>query len=296
MKDITVIYCEVDDFYKTFKPTLDKKILKENGKKRNKPSKLSPSEIITIMILFHNSNYRTLKNFYLNYVKKFLSSYFPTLLSYNRFVELQKSSLFILFAFLFYRKSGERTGIYFIDSTTIQVCKQQRISSHKVFKSIAGRGKTSMGWFYGFKLHLIVNDMGEIIAFMLTPGNVDDRNENVIDLLTKDLEGKLFGDRGYIKQELFEYLYNRGLKLFTKLRKNMKNKLFSLEDKLILRKRSIIETINDQLKNVCQIEHSRHRSVSNFLVNLISGLVAYAFKERKPRLNIASLDNQLVIL
>lgn len=134
-----------------------------------------------------------------------------------------------------------------------------------------------MGWFYGFKLHLVVNDKGEIVSFCLTTGNVDDRNESVIELLSKDLFGKLFGDRGYISKKLFQFLYNNGIQLFTKIESNMKNKLIPIEDKLLLRKRAIIETINDFLKNICYIEHTRHRSIINFLVNIAAGISAYSF-------------------
>ena len=142
-----------------------------------------------------------------------------------------------------------------------------------------------MGWFFGFKLHLVVNDQGEILAFQLTPGNVDDRKP--VPKMTEKLFGKLFGDRGYISQALFQQLYEEGLMLITSLRKNMKNHLMLLEDKLMLRKRSIIETINDQLKNISQIEHTRHRSYANFIVNLLAGLIAYALQAKKPSINLS---------
>ena len=141
-----------------------------------------------------------------------------------------------------------------------------------------------MGWHYGFKLHLIINDRGELLAFKLTPGNTDDRQP--VPDLPKDLLGKLFGDRGYISQELFEQLYERGLQLITRHKKNMKQKLVKIIDKILLRKRSLIETVNDQLKNISQIEHSRHRSVWNFLVNLLAGLIAYTYLPKKPSLDL----------
>jgi len=127
-----------------------------------------------------------------------------------------------------------------------------------------------MGWFYGFKLHLIVNDQGELITFFLTPGNVDDRKP--VPHMAKKLWGKLFGDKGYISQPLFDQLFEQGVQLITPIRKNMKNRLVPLIDKILLRKRAIIETINDQLKNISQVAHTRHRSVDNFLVNLVAGL------------------------
>lgn len=159
-------------------------------------------------------------------------------------------------------RRGDCTDISFIDATSIKVCHNLRIPSHRVFKGSAERDKSSTGWYYGFKLHLAINERGEILGFYLTAANVDERVP--ADWITRDLSGKLFGDRGYISKDLFENLMQRGLQLITKLRKNMKNRLLPIEDKILLRKRSLIETVNDQLKNISNIEHSRHRSLWNF--------------------------------
>ncbi len=212
-----------------------------------------------------------------------LRSEFPHLVSYNRFVELMPRVLMPLLAYFHWCK-GRCTGISFVDSTPLKVCHNRRIARHKVFDGLAQRGKTTMGWFYGFKLHLVVNDRGELLAFHLTPGNVDDRQ--AVPRLARDLFGKLFGDKGYISQKLFEQLFEHGVELITSVRKNMKNRLMPLSDKMLLRQRSIIETINDQLKNISQIEHTRHRSVANFLVNLVAGLIAYCHQPKKPSLNL----------
>ncbi|MFO3212041.1 IS982 family transposase, partial [Legionella pneumophila serogroup 2] len=212
-----------------------------------------------------------------------LSREFPKLTSYNRFVELMPSILMPL-CFFMHIQSKTHTGIYFVDATTIDVCHIRRASSNRVFKGVAKKGKSSMGWFFGFKLHLVINDLGEIMAFKLTPATTDDRIP--VDNMTLCLTGKLFGDRGYISQELFDKLFQRGLQLITRIKKNMKNKLMPLLDKLLLRKRAIIESVNDQLKNISQIEHSRHRSINNFMVNLLEGLAAYALQPKKPSLNL----------
>ncbi len=181
-------------------------------------------------------------------------------------------------------KQGQCTGISFIDSTPLTVCKNPRISSHRVFAGLAQRGKTSTGWFFGFKLHLVVNDQGEILSWCLTPGNVDDRRPVV--MLSQRLFGKLMGDKGYLSHELGEQLWQyHHLQLLTRLRKNMANALISLLDKALIRKRAVIESIHDQLKNISQIEHSRHRSPTNFLVNLIGSLVAYCLQPAKPLMN-----------
>ena len=277
------IFCEIDDFCKSFEEDWKKYLLSDGQMKRQKQSTLAMSEVMTIVVYFHRSGYRNFKHYYNRYVCEHLRWAFPKLVSYNRFVELMPGVLIALRKFLHTRK-GKVTGISFVDSTKIVVCRNQRIFSHKVFKSLAKRGKTSTGWFYGFKLHLIINEMGELLAFMLTAGNVDDR-EPVLEL-TKDIFGKLFGDKGYISQELFEELFLRGLTLITRLKKNMKNKLMSVMDKILLRKRSLIESVNDQLKNISQIEHTRHRSVYNFMVNIVTALIAYTYQPKKPCLRI----------
>jgi hypothetical protein len=254
-----------------------------DGKKRQRSGQLEPSEIMTILIHFHQSHYRTFKAYYTEYVQKHLVSEFPDLVSYQRFVELTPQMLIPLLAYL-NSLYGPCTGISFIDSTSLDVCHPKRISQHRVFANDAARGKTSVGWFYGFKLHLAVNYRGELLACSLTPGNVDDRRP--VPSLVKDLRGKLFGDRGYISAALTQTLFEQGLQLITKLKKNMKNRLMELNDKLLLRKRSIIETIIDQLKNISQIEHSRHRSPTNFVVNLICGLIAYSHQPKKPSFSL----------
>jgi len=203
--------------------------------------------------------------------------------SYNRLVELMPWALLLLCCFL-HTRQGEITGISFLDSTPIEVCHPNRSKSHRVFEGLVGWGKNSMGWHYGFKLHLIINDRGKLLAFKLTPGNVDDRTP--VPDLAQDLVAKLFGDRGYLSQGLFEKLFDQGLELITKHKKNMKQKLVKLMDKILRRKRALIETVNDQLKNICQIEHSRHRSVWNFMVNLLAGLIAYTYLPKKPSLDL----------
>jgi hypothetical protein len=203
--------------------------------------------------------------------------------SYSRFVALIPRMIIPLLAYL-QSRYGACTGISFIDSTSLEVCDPKRIHQHRVFALDAERSKTSMGWFFGFKLHLAVNDQGDLLACCLTPGNVDDRSP--VPGMVKRLRGKLIGDRGYISAPLTELLFEQGLHLVTLLRKNMKNHLMHLSDKLLVRKRAIIESIIDQLKNISQIEHSRHRSPTNFVVHLIAGLIAYSHQDRKPGLHL----------
>ena len=284
---LTEIFCDLDDFYKEFVRYYQKHLLQEDNEKAFKIPKctMSAGEIMTIAIYFHLSNYKTFKWYYKKHVCVYLREYFPHLLSYNRFVEVMQSLVVPLTVYLIKFKIGKCSGINFLDSTALKVCHNRRIYSHKVFKDFAKRGKSSTGWFFGFKLHLIINDKGEILSFCITAGNVDDRDWKTISMLTEDIFGKIFADRGYLSQKLFENLYKRNITLVTKLKKNMKNKLMDLQDKLMLRKRAVIESVNDFLKNICQIEHSRHRSPVNFLVNLVSGLVAYQFLPKKPSLH-----------
>jgi hypothetical protein len=292
MDDLLIeVFCDVDDFIKKFINHLTKLRISDGIHNTNNAdlcssTNLTISEIITIIIYFHLSGYRNFKKYYKKHICGTLRGWFPSIVSYNRFVELMKGTIIPLVLYTQKARMGNPTGISFIDSTTLDVCDNKRIHGHKVFKDIAQRGKSSTGWFYGFKLHLVINDCGEILSFYITPGDTDDRDSNVMNHVTSGLFGKLFGDKGYISQKLFEKLYSKGVQLITKLKKNMKNKLMPYEDKLLLRKRAIIESVNDFLKNICQIEHSRHGSFWNFLVNVVSGIAAYSFLPKKPGLYI----------
>jgi hypothetical protein len=284
LMSILDLFCSVDAFWQRFEPWWECELLASGQRRRRRATRLHPAEIMTILILFQQSGYRTFKAFYTHHVQTQLHVDFPGLVSYTRFVDLMPRFLVPLAIYL-HTQLGQCTGVSFIDSTSLVVCHNARIQQHRVFRVDARRGKTSVGWFYGFKLHLVVNDRGELLAFCLTPGNTDDRRP--VPRLVRRLFGRLFGDKGYISQSLAErLLVDHGVRLITKLRKNMRNVLMDLSDKLLLRKRALIETINDQLKNVCQIEHTRHRSPINFVVHLLSGLIAYCHQPKKPSLHL----------
>jgi hypothetical protein len=276
------LFCAVDDFLLSFESQWNANQLQE-GKQRDRAGQLCPSEVMTILIHFHQSHYRTFKAYDTEHVQVHLTSEFPELVSYARFVALIPRMLLPLLAYL-QSRYGDCTGISFIDSTSLEVCHPKRISQHRVFAADAKRGKSSMGWFFGGLLHLAVNDRGDLLACCLTPGNVDDRAP--VPYLVKRLRGKVFGDRGYISAPLTQVLFEQGLHLITRLRKNMKNRLMHLSDTLLVRKRVIIESIIDQLKNISQIEHSRHRSPVNVVVHLIAGLIAYSHQDKKPGLHL----------
>ena len=290
------IFYMADDFCNYFNETVKKHSIDDTKRHRNKPSRLSDSEIMTILIMFHMGGFRCLKHFYVNYICKHCSHLFPRTVSYNRFVELEKKVAVPLLVFVKEVLLGKCTGVNFVDSTPLRVCRNQRIHCHKVFNGIAMRGQCSMGWFFGFKLHLIINEKGEILNFMITPGNVDDRVPLKYENFVKEIYGKLVGDKGYISQELFRELFVNGIQLVTKIKNNMKNSLMSMSDKILLRKRALIESTNDELKNIAQIEHSRHRSFSNFIVNTIAAIAAYCYFPKKPSISIEHYhDKQLVL-
>jgi transposase len=284
MESLVDLFVHVDDFCQAFLPPFETHLLQSGVIQRRRDRSLSTSEVMTILIHFHQSHYRNFKAYYCEYVLAYLRNEFPGLVSYTRFVDYMPSALLPLCAYLRYACFGDCTGISFIDSTSVDVCLNQRIASHKVFAGLAERGKTSTGWFFGFKLHLVINDRGELLNVLVTPGNVDDRKP--VPQLVRQLYGKIFGDKGYISQSLYELLRQTiGVQFVTKLRSNSKNRLpMTLADRILLRKRAIIETVIDQLKNISQIEHSRHRSVANFMVNLLCGLIAYAHRPKKPSL------------
>ena len=293
--DWELLFCDVDDYCRVVEPILHQRLLTTGQRHRNRAGRLTSSEVMTILIAFHRSDFRTFKHFYTMLQKQHRAE-FPDLVSYQRFVEIMPSVLALLCGYLRSR-FGKCTGIAFIDSTALAVCGNKRISRNQVFRGMAKLGKTTMGWFFGFKLHLVINECGELLAVQLTQGNVDDRQP--VPHLTRELFGKLFGDKGYISAELFAQLWDRGLQLVTHIRRNMTNQLMPLVDKILLRKRSLIETVNDQLKNISQIEHTRHRSATNFVVNLVAGLIQYTHQPKKPTLrlderNRSTLDHLLL--
>ncbi len=283
---VTEIFCAIDEFCSKMMTELENNLKlgepKDGKKHRNRKGRMYDSEIMTILVLFHFSGYRTFKDYYLNGVQGRLRHDFPTAVSYNRFVELMPRVFIQMMLFMRLTAFGKCSGITFVDSTMIPVCHNMRRYFNKVFDGLAKDGKGTMGWCHGFKLHLLCNDSGEIINFCLTGANVDDRNPQVWNVLAKELFGKVFADRGYISQPLFDSLFDQGVHLVHGLRVNMKNKLMPMWDKIMLRKRCIIETINDLLKNKAQLVHSRHRSVHNFIMNLCGALTAYCFFDNKP--------------
>lgn len=293
---ITEIFVSIDDFCKEFEPFLNSGLIGET-KKRNNPSRLSISEVMIIEVIFHHSSYRTFRDFYLGYVCNHLRDLFPQTVSYNRMVELTSETTLHLFAYLKSFGLGNCTGISFVDSTPLRVCHNRRIHQHKTFKGIAQYGQCLIGWFYGFKLHFVCNDMGQIVDIQITPKNVNARKPFRNSSFIKKLWGKLFGDKGNISKDLFSKLFGRGIHLVTKLKRNIKSTcLTPIMDTIMLRKRAIAETIIDQLKNICQVEYAMHRSPKKIFNNLLAALIAYNFNDKKPSLKMQFVDTKQLFL
>jgi len=279
--DYVRLFCFVDDFYKGFEKWYKSALISSGMKKRQRDSKMRLSEIITILIAYHQSGMSCFKYFYLE-LQKGQNRLFRNLVHYDRFVKLIKYALPGLICLL-KTLEGKVTEYLFIDATPMAVCHNLREKRHKVFKGLAKKGKTSTGWFFGFKLHFIFNADGEIVRMTITPGNVNDRSP-VINLV-KGIEAKLVGDKGYISKKLFEELFKKKVTLITKIRKNMKNCLMDITDKLMLMKRSFIETIFSSMKSLNTLIHHRHRSPLNAFTHLFAGLVNYQIRDDKPSLH-----------
>ena len=279
-RQLVSIFCEIDDFCKELDKNISESLLSAPTKGGRGPSCcLSLSEIMTVQILFQMVGYRNFKTFYTAFLQQYWSHYFPNLPGYTRFVELISRSIFPLTLFT-QLKCGKKTGIYYIDSSCLPVCHLKRARRHKTFEQIAQYGKTSVGWFFGLKIHLVVNNIGELIAFKITHGNRHDTA--AAQTLLDSLRGLAFGDKGYIGKKLFEMLIKNGLKLITRKRKNMKEQLnISTYEQQLLNQRGIIETIFNCLKHKYHIWHTRHRSVLNAMAHLMAALAAYTIEPLK---------------
>lgn len=288
-KCIITVFFLIDNFCKIFE-NWEKNNLLPSAKTRQREGNLTLSELLALVLFFYLSPCRDFKNYYLYYIPFKYPNYFK-LVSYSRIIQLWQR-LILPISIIMYMLTGERTGIYFVDSTKLAICHNKRTSNNRVFKRMAKGGVSSYGYFLGFKLHLIINNKGEIMAIKITKGNKSDLS--AILTLTKGLKGKLFADKGYISKEVFDDLLQQDLRLFTGIRKNMKNHLLELEDKKLSRKRVLIESVFNVLKNHMNLEHTRHRSPVNFLVHIIACVTAYAIK--KSYLKLQDFANNSILL
>ena len=273
------IFTIVDDFCKTYEDWIRYKLL-TTGKQRNRGGKLSLSECVSIMIFYHFSPYKNFKTYYQYFVIK--GNLFSNPPCYDRFIQIIPS-LFLPLIVMMHYMSGKQTGVYFVDSTHFAVCKNIRIYRNRTFSGLAKRCHSSIDWFYGFKLHIIIND--RIVAIRITKGNVDDRKAFEEMVIKKGLKGKVYADKGYISKALFTKLYKTGLQLITGIKRNMKNYLLPILDKIMLKKRFIIETIFGYLKENFNLRPNKHRSPTNFFATLFAALIAFQIKPNKPKIS-----------
>ena len=294
MNQLTRIFCQVDDFCKEFNQYSQNKLLPSstgNGHRRGPKCCLSDSEIMTILIFFQSSGWRNFKHFYIQFLDVYWKKEFPHLPSYNRFIEIMDRVVIhlVLFSQL---NTGKRTGIYFIDLTCLPACHLKRSKRHKTFDEIAKYGRTSVGWFFGLKLHIVINERGELIAFKVTRGHVNDAKAS--ESILKFLQGIAFGDKGYISKKLFSTLLEKGLKLITRSRKNMKPISYAPIEKQLLNQRGIIETVINHFKHHYHIWHTRHRSVMNAITHLMAGIASYTIEPLKiSAIKLLSANNYL---
>jgi len=230
---------------------------------------------MTILVMFQSSRFMDFKNFYIGIVERYWKPYFPDMPGYTRFIAIMHRAMFVLSIFISVNK-GQETGIYYIDSSCLPVCHLKRSKPHKTFKAIAEYGKTSVGWFFGLKVHLVINHLGSLIAFKITKGSRSDSKE--AESMLSPLQGLAFGDKGYIGKQMFDRLMEQGLKLITRKRKNMKKQILPKAEQQLLNQRGLIETVIGHLKTHFHIWHTRHRSMSNAITHLVAAIASYVIE------------------
>lgn len=282
------IFLTADDFCTGYDHYIESRGLSPQLKnsRRGPKCKMCDSEIMTILIFYHYSGFKCFEYYYRDLVLPKMGDYFHGLVSYERFVYLiPRVALQMNFLLQMIARNAQETGFYYADSKKLPVCDNLRIHSNRVFSGIAKRGKSSTGWFYGLKLHLVINNLGEIASAIFSPANVSDNQPDLLRKLLKHAKGLVFADKGYISK-IFKELYEDGTKLVTRIRSNMKNKLVILEERYGLAKRAVIESVNDILMTVFDIDHTRHRSPVNAIVHAAAALVAYSFYPDKPSVKL----------
>ncbi len=280
------LFIDIDDLLKGFTAYQQSRQVGKSRQPTRTPA-LSESEVCTILAAYHLSGYKCFEYYYRQIIQERYLSYFPKAPSYERFLTLMSRCYKLMWLWsLHCCLKAKRTGLYIIDSKRLEVCHLKREHSHRVFANSARKGKTSTGWFYGYKLHLVINDRGEIINWTLTPGNVADNNTALLQKLLTGLSGICLGDKGYYTS-LFEWFYQQKLHLVVKPKRNMKKDVPCLIDhQHYLKKRALIESVNDLLISVCDLEHTRHRKLENAFAHIAATIVAYQFLEHKPAIFI----------
>ena len=284
MFDFTYTFCIIDDFFQKFEATYWDFLKHSNKRLRMRSSQLKVSEVVFIAIWYKCSHFNNFKAFFLSLRQNFrhLFRYLPC---YQRIVYLINSHQLALHALHFALMKDCHSSHLWIDSTTLPVCKNQRIGRHKSIKAIATRGKSSMGWFFGCKLHLIMNQSGDVVSTALSNGHTADIK--MVEQLVKGLKAKLYADRGYISQNLRQSIKEQGVDLITYHRKNMQAVNLSKADTYNLRQRNQIETLFSLLKGKYNLVTSKARSIEGYLAGIYASLCAYQiYHENKPTIQI----------
>jgi hypothetical protein len=293
------LYIEIDDLLKAYKVFLTKRGLPEDQRPTRIPA-LSAAEICTILVAYHHSGYKCFEYYYRRVVLSTHQDYFPDAPTYERFLDYLPRVTHLLYLWLFYTTCrAQRTGLYFIDSKKLEVCHIKREYSHRVFQGLAAKGKTSTGYFFGLnrvggRLHMVINNLGEIICFLITPGNVADNNHKALQYLLKGLQGVCVGDKGYLTT-LFEWFYEQELEIVKRPRKNMRTLPIANYKHQLINLRPVIESAFDIMGTICDIDHTRHRSPVNAVTHLLAGLVAYQHLPQKPCVFFPSMTSDKAI-
>jgi hypothetical protein len=252
---------------------IQKKIV---GRHRN----LKIAEAITISLYRYTLPHTTFKHFYA-FMRNYHGAEFPNLPHYSNMLLLQKH----LFPFVS-RMSGILIGInrsafknkkvrlMFIDGSDLPVCTNKRIFTHKVAKEAAARGKSSKGWFYGFRIHILCDDGGNLLGVKITPGNVDERTQ-VKKLVGDITDTTLVGDTGYLKKTLGEELYKSNNVWFLTGVKKVMKKLMTKENHTLLKARQLVETVIGSLKFRGGMPNSLPRSIKGYQVHFVMTLLAF---------------------
>lgn len=287
------IFVDTDDLYKAFIAWSRTHTMGRLLMPKRRTTNLCPAEVATICIAYHLSGYKCFEYYYRDCLLVRYLSCFPQAPSYKRFVALIIRVLPLLVLLLLYKcAQSVRTGYYFIDSKKLEVCHIRRELSHQVFNGLARKGKGSMGWFYGLKLHLVINHLGQVVRCIITPGNVADNNQALLRHMLHGLSGRCAGDKGY-QSALFEEFCTSGLLLLVRPKKNMRQLPALPADMRLLRQRPLIESFNDILATVCDVEHSRHRNPYHELANIIAAVIAYQYIPLKPHIFIPNAPNYI---
>ena len=273
----TEIFCIVDDLFLAIEDFFPKSIPWMNkNTNRGRSSIWGPTEVVTLSILEFLNNSSEIKAFF-RLAKPQLEDVFKSWISYDRYVQLRNMYAPYAAVFLYWLMEPlKKAGVFFVDSTPLEVCHIRRASTHKVMVDFAKKSKTTKGWFFGLKLHLVINSKKEIVALHITPGNVDDREPLM--KLFRNLKGMAVGDAGYLSKKWLKFFKKLGLHFFTGVRKNMK-KVITGPQHLLLKSRQHIESVFSILKTRYKIVRSLPRSVMGHMANYLYGLLAYCLKD-----------------